>query len=188
MNTEITQQAFKQQLNKIHPGEQYKILFELLHNVCQENTWGDPFSYARSREIYMAIDLGHTIASTYSGEDAYTINEGGKKIKYEYKSTISPSINGTYNGISVKDTIEDQINYVINEKIGCYKTHYYSRFSEGKIVETWAVDGATVLTLLLPKIKKQYISYTTSKKKKADPRIGVTMTNTEITTHGTRIK
>ena len=39
--------------------QQYQQLFE---QMCEDNKWGDPFSYARSREIHMAGVLGHTIA------------------------------------------------------------------------------------------------------------------------------
>lgn len=171
-------------LQTLPAEQQYKILYEMMHTLCETNNWGDPFSYARSREIYQAIELGHTIGETYSGADAYIV-ENGEMIKFEYKSTINDKINGSYNGISIKPTLEEQRKYIVEEKIGCYKTHYYSRFDNGKITETWSIPGEVVVALLLPKIEKQYLNTST---KKADPRIGVSMTHTDIKKYGTRIK
>jgi hypothetical protein len=52
------------------PEQKFQQLFEEMYNLCQEQGWGDPFSYARSREIHLAGILGHQIADTYSGADA----------------------------------------------------------------------------------------------------------------------
>ena len=52
------------------PEEKYRDLYEQMCDLCEEQGWGDPFSYARSREIYMAGLLGHKVADDYSGEDA----------------------------------------------------------------------------------------------------------------------
>jgi hypothetical protein len=163
------------------PEQKFQQLFEEMYNLCQEQGWGDPFSYARSREIHMAGVLGHQIADTYSGADA--IDEDGGA---EYKSTIAKSINGTYNGISVQDTWEEQERYIIEDKIGKYANHYYARYDGGKIAEIWKLDANTVLSILLPKIKKQY----PNKKKgfSKDPRIGVTISNKEIKSNGTKIR
>ena len=43
--------------------ELFKKHFEGLYEVCEDQGWGDPFSYARSREIHMAIELGHEVSS-----------------------------------------------------------------------------------------------------------------------------
>ena len=48
--------------DSITPEEQYEQLYRQMHQLCFTNNWGDPFSYARSREILMAHKLGHTIA------------------------------------------------------------------------------------------------------------------------------
>ena len=104
------------------PEQQYKEAFETLYVLCEDNGWGDPFSYARSREIHMATTLGHQIADDYSGADA--IDEDGG---CEYKSTIAKNINGTYNGISVQDTWEEQERYLIEDKLGKYNNHYIAR-------------------------------------------------------------
>jgi hypothetical protein len=168
-------------ISALNPVEQFKLLFEAMYMLCIQQKWGDPFSYARSREIYMAGVLGHQIASTYSGEDA--IDEDGEA---EYKSTVADTINGTYNGISVQPTWEEQEEYILNDKIGKYKNHYFARFQDGKIVEIWKMDCADVLGVLLPKIRKQY-----PKKKQGnskDPRIGVTVSTKEIKKYGIQIQ
>ena len=85
--------------------------------LCEKNGWGDPFSYARSREIHIAGTLGHQISDTLPGADG--IDEDGE---CEYKSTIGKSINGTYNGISVQPTWEEQVSYLEKKKTRKYKT------------------------------------------------------------------
>ena len=146
-----------------------------MYAVCERNGWGDPFSYARSREIMMAIVMKQKIADTYSGADGFD-DDGGA----EYKSTIQKNIQGAYNGISVQATWEDQVTYLYDEKIGKYKHHYFARFEDGKIVELWCLNAHDVLYILLPKLKKQY--HSTSKRK--DPRLGATVTKKEIYTYG----
>jgi len=162
------------------PEEKYRDLYEQMYDLCDEQGWGDPFSYARSREIYMAGLLGHKVADDYSGEDA--IDEDGG---CEYKSTIGKSVNGTYNGISVQDDWEDQARYIIEDKIGKYENHYYARFDGGRIAEVWKLDANNVLKILLPKIKKQFNEGTSHKK---DPRIGVSISTKQIKEYGTRIR
>ena len=101
-------------MTKYTPEEarkKFKECFEGMYDVCEDQGWGDPNSYARSREIHMAIELGHDVADTYSGADAYDKGE-----PVEYKSTIGDNINATYNGISVKDTWEEQDEYLREEK------------------------------------------------------------------------
>ena len=162
------------------PEQEYCYLFERMYDLCKEQEWGDPGSYARSREIYMAIKFNHQVATTYSGADAF---DGDKPV--EYKSTIAKTINGTYNGISVQDTLEEQERYIIEDKIGKYPQHYYARFDTGKIVEAWKLNSDKVLDILLPKIIKQY-----PKKKNGggkDTRIGVTVSQKEIKENGSQI-
>tara|TARA_B100001113_G_C20904327_1_gene532798 strand:+ start:199 stop:696 length:498 start_codon:yes stop_codon:yes gene_type:complete len=163
------------------PEEQYQSLYEQLYTLCEEQGWGDPFSYARSREIYLAGLLGHKVSDDYAGEDA-TDEDGG----CEYKSTIADKINATYNGISVQDTWEEQERYLIEDKIGKYKNHYYARFDGGKVAEVWKLDCDDVLSIVLPKAKKQYPKKRSGNAK--DPRIGVTVSKTEITNYGKRIR
>ena len=129
----------------------------------------------------MAGVLGHKVAEDYAGADAY--DEVGE---CEYKSTIGKNINATYNGISVQDTWEEQEEYILKNKIGKYENHYYARYNGGKIAEVWRLSAKDVLSLIMPKIKKQY-----PKKQKGfgkDPRIGVSIPMRDIITHGERIK
>ena len=107
------------------PEKKFSTCFEQLYKICEENSWGDPFSYARSREIHMANTLNHTISSTLSGADA--IDEDGE---CEYKTTTCPKISATYNGISVQETWEKQEEYLKKYKIGKYKNHYFDPISE----------------------------------------------------------
>ena len=53
------------------PEEKYRHLYKELANLCEKQGWGDPFSYARSKEILAALILGHSVAETFSGADAY---------------------------------------------------------------------------------------------------------------------
>jgi hypothetical protein len=160
-------------------AERYLKAFNDLYSVCKEEGWGDPFSYARSREIHMAIKLCHRVATTYAGPDG--IDENGDKV--EYKSTIGKKIAGAYTGISVQDTWEKQLEYLQREKIGCYKWHYFARYEEDRIVEMWRLEGQKVLEILVPRIFKQFHT----EKKRKDPRLCATLTHKDITTYGERI-
>jgi hypothetical protein len=163
------------------PEQKYQRLFEELYNLCKEQGWGDPFSYARSREIHLACILGHKICSTYSGADAFD-EDGGS----EYKSTTARLINGSYNGISVQDSWEEQERYLIEEKIGKYANHYIARYNESKIEEIWKLSSNDVLTILLPKLKKDW----ERKKSKVykDPRLSATVSSTEIKRYGEQLQ
>ena len=161
--------------------QRYLDAFAALYEAAEEMNAGDPMSYARSREIHLACILGHSVADTYSGADAY--EQDGTPV--EYKSTIGKNISATYNGISVQPTWEDQEAYLIEHKIGCYPRHYYARYEGPKVVEVWVMDSDTVLSLLLPKAEKQYSTKRNGKAK--DPRIGVTLSSSEIRKFGRRI-
>ena len=120
------------------PEKKFQRLFEEMYELCQEQGWGDPFSYARSREIHLAGILGHKIAETYSGADA--IDKDGE---VEYKTTIAKYINGTYNGISVQSTWEEQERYLIEEKLGKYKNRIIWRrlgWARDRIYEVVVTD------------------------------------------------
>lgn len=162
------------------PEEKYRKLYEEMYNLCNANSWGDPFSYSRGKEIYIATILGHKVAETYSGADAY--DDAGP---CEYKSTITKQICGAYNGISVQPTLEDQVNYIKNDKIGPYSNHYFARFDGGTIAEIYVMKNNDVIDLILPKVVKQYGSK--SHKKSKDPRIGVNVTKKEIFKYGKKI-
>lgn len=159
--------------------EKYKIGKKMMLEACDENGWGDPFSYARAKEIDIAIQLGHKVSDTLSGADGYD-EDGG----CEYKSTIGKNINGTYNGISVQPTWSEQVEYLKNEKIGKYKNHYIARFDKGNIVEVWKLDGETVLNILLPKLENKYPTIL----EKKDPRLSANLTQKEIYDYGIKIQ
>jgi hypothetical protein len=162
------------------PEQRFQQLFEEMYQLCEEQGWGDPFSYARSREIHLAGILGHQVAETYSGADA--VDQDGE---CEYKSTIAKSINGTYNGISVQNTWEEQERYLIEEKLGKYSNHYIARYEGGKVVEVWKLTCDDVLMILLPKLKKDWERKIHGKHK--DPRLSGSLTRKEIYQYGTQI-
>ena len=143
--------------------------------VCERNSWGDPFSYARSKEILMAIIMKQEIAQTFSGADGFD-EDGGA----EYKSTTQKNIQGTYNGISVQSTWELQLRYLYCDKIGKYKHHYFARFEGSKLVELWVLDAEDVLQILIPKLRKSY----QSREHRKDPRLGANVTKKEIYKYG----
>ena len=158
------------------PQEEFAQLFKRMYQICEQQQWGDPFSYARSREIHMANTLGHQIGSTLSGADA--IDQDGE---CEYKSTIGPQIQATYNGISVQPTWEQQLAYLKTEKIGKYKNHYYARYKGANIVELYKLSVDKVLEFILPKLYTQYHRENKGK----DPRLGVTIPKKYIVEHAT---
>ena len=133
--------------------KKYKKLYLEMATLCEnEPGVGDPFSYARSKEIFTAIEMQHEISDTLAGADG--IDQEGA---CEYKSTTGKSIQGAYTGISVQPTWADQEKYLREEKIGKYENHYYSRFEGSKgIVEIWKLSGDDVLSILLPKLRKKY--------------------------------
>jgi len=161
------------------PEEEYKYHYERLAAVCHRQGWGEPFSYARAKEIYAAIELGHTIAATFSGADAFNAIDDG----VEYKSTTGKLVKGAYTGISVQPTWEEQEKYLREEKIAKYPEHYYNRFDGGKLVESWVMDGDKVLDILLPKLRKKFSTVL----KKKDPRLSATITTGEIKKYGRRV-
>ena len=161
------------------PTEEFVKLFERMYELCEENEWGDPFSYARSREIHIAGTLSHKISDTLSGADG--IDEDGE---CEYKSTINKNINGAYNGISVQSSWEEQKEYLLKDKIAKYKNHYVARYDGGKIAEIWKLDGMDVYNILLPKLEKKYPDILTKK----DPRLGASLTKKEIYEHGIKVR
>jgi len=156
----------------------YIELFELFDGFSKACGFGDPFSYARSREILMACTLGHSMPESYSGADG--INQAGDPV--EYKSTIGKKINGTYNGISVLPTWKEQERYLREDKIGKYSEHYFARFDKGRIVELWKASGQDVLDVLMPKLRRTF-----GEPRGKDPRLGASVTNADIKRIGTQL-
>ena len=159
-------------------NQKFRELYLEMHALCEEEGWGDPFSYARSKEIYAASVLGHDVAPNYSGADAY--DKDG--CACEYKSTTAKNLKGSYTGVSVQDTWEKQKIYLLREKIGPYN-HYYNHFKDGEMIASWKLSGEAVYNILLPKFKK---SYPTVLKKK-DPRLAASVCWTEIQKYGVKV-
>lgn len=166
------------------PEQKFQELFEQMYQLCGEQGWGDPFSYARSREIHLACILGHRVADTYSGADAI-IDTIVDQLLAEYKTTIQKLIKGTYNGISVFPTWEEQEEYLVKNKIGKYSEHYIARYKGSKVVEIWKLSGDDVLMLLLPKLKKDWQRKINGKHK--DPRLSANLNRKDIYTYGTQV-
>jgi hypothetical protein len=160
------------------PEQRYAELYKEMYDLCIEQGWGDPFSYAVSKEIFIANKLGHKKADTYSGADG--IDQDGE---CEYKSTINKNIKGSYTGISVYPTWEEQETYLYEEKIGKYNNHYFARFDGGDIAECYTLKGTKVLEILLPKVKKKFPNILTKK----DPRLSATINKTEIHKYGEKL-
>ena len=153
---------------------------EKIDKICNENNMGDIFSYSKVKEVLIASKLGHSVPKDYSGADGYT--KSG--IPVEYKSTIGKTINGTYNGISVQPTWNEQLKYLKEEKIGKYPFHYYGRFDGTKLVELYKLTAKNVLKVLIPKLKRDYDRKTSSDSKHKDPRLGSSINQTEIKKYG----
>jgi len=161
--------------------KEFQQLYYRMAQLCEENNWGDPFSYARAKEILAASVLGHKVASTYAGADAF-LPDG---TPVEYKSTIGGKNKGSYTGISVQPTWEQQEKYLKEEKIAKYPEHYFNRFDKEKgfLVEVWKLKGEDVYNILLPKLKEKFATVLNKK----DPRLSANVTNTEIKNYGTRV-
>jgi len=155
--------------DNLTPKQQFQKCWETMYQICKHNEWGDPFNYSRGKEIIIANFLGHTVAPSLAGADAY--EDADMNIPVEYKSTINKNIQATYNGISIQETWEKQLEYLKNEKICKYKNHYYARFEEGKIVEIYKMTGDMVYEHIIPKLKTQFFR----EKKGKDPRLGTTI-------------
>jgi len=163
------------------PEQKFRELYEEMFDLCEKHGWGDPFSYARSKEIHMAGLLGHQVSDTLSGADGYD-EEGG----CEYKSTIANRINATYNAISVQPTWDEQVRYLREDKIAKYKNHYHARYEGGKVVELWKLSGENVLEILLPKLRRAWNRMQAGSKNK-DPRLGASICKSEIYAYGERL-
>jgi hypothetical protein len=163
------------------PQEEFFTLYKRMAELCEEQNWGDPFSYARSKEIYAACKLGHQVATTFSGADA--IMPDGTEV--EYKSTTQDTIKGSYTGISVQPDWGSQLKYLAEDKIKKYPFHFYNRFEVGELAESWVLEGGVVFDILVPKLKSKYPEALTSNKK--DPRLSANVTTREIKKYGKKV-
>jgi hypothetical protein len=159
--------------------KEFEVMFEGMYCYCLDEELGDPFTAARAKEIYVASKLGHSVSKTLSGPDAY--NQKGEPV--EYKSTTGKHPKGSYTGISKQPTWKEQERYLREEKIANYPEHYFNRFEDGMLVESWMMKGEDVYDILLPKLKKQFFSQSIRK----DPRLSADITWTEIKKYGTKV-
>jgi hypothetical protein len=163
------------------PEQKFQELYKEMWDLCQEKDWGDPFSYARAKEIYATCSLNHQMPgpTMYAGADG--INEQGQPV--EYKSTTGKNCQGSYTGISVQKDWREQEKYLVTEKLGKYPEHYYNRFEDGKLTESWKLSGKKVLDILLPKLAKKFDTVSQQK----DPRLAATVTWKEIQEYGEQV-
>ena len=159
--------------------EKFMYHAEEVAKLCKRNNWGDAFSYARGKEILAAGVLGHQVAQTLAGPDAF-LPDGSP---VEYKSTTAKNVRGSYTGISVQPTWTEQEKYLKEEKIANYPEHYYNRFEDMALVESWMVYGDVVYDITLPKFKAKYPTVL----KKKDPRLSAQMSTGDIRKYGTRV-
>jgi hypothetical protein len=141
------------------PEKKYAHHYREMAKICAEQGWG--------------------VADTFSGADAF--NKNGEPV--EYKSTTAKKVKGSYTGISVFDTWEEQVEYLRNEKIAKYPEHYYNRFENGQLVESWMLPGDIVFEILVPKMKKKFPTIL----EKKDPRLSASISNGEIKKYGEKI-
>ena len=69
------------------------------------------------------------------------------------------------------------------EKIAKYPEHFYNRFSNGRLVESWKMDGKKVFEILKPKLRKKFDTVL----QKKDPRLSANVTWTEIKKYGKKV-
>lgn len=163
----------------MNPQEQFIHHYKEMSRIAAKQGWGDCHGQSRGKEICSAIHHGHQLAPRGGGADAFT-NDGEA---VEYKSTQDPRIQGTYNGISVQPTWEEQERYLREEKLGGIPHHYIDRFENGAIVESYYLTGQQVLEVLLPKLEKKFHKLDTMK----DPRLGANLSNREILQYGEKV-
>jgi len=146
------------------PEAEFNQLFTRMYELCEEQEWGDPFSYARyGNQWHVALP------------QVYPRWRPGK-LRVGYKSPICASIVAIYNGISTRPTWEEQVKYLKDEIIAKYTLHVFFREDgEGEIKEIWEMESVKVYELLLPKLKKQYFNT-----KRKEWRLGASLSAKEI--------
>lgn len=155
--------------------EEFAQLYKRMMTLCNKHNAGNPFVGGRGNEIHMANTLGHRICATFSGADAYNGD-----VPVEYKSSSGEKFTVTYGGISVQETIEQQIAY-LKDKILPYKEHYCARYNkDGTINEVWKLDSKDVYKLLEPRVISKFYNSFNNK----DPRISVNISKGDIQRYG----
>ena len=155
---------------------------ELLSTLLSEAGYStDP---RKQRETIASLQTGCRPSTNKSGADCYYF-ENGEWLPAERKScTNGEHISGSYTGISVKSTWEEQVLY-LKSKIQAMGRHYYDRFdsSTGVLVESWYLTGEQVFDIILPMVKKSYPTTLN----KADPRLSASVCMTKIKQYGTQV-
>lgn len=157
-----------------------QLIIELMTCLSEEGLSTD---LRKLREIQASIQTGCRPNNEKSGPDCY-YPEHGQWRPAERKSCVTKNINGSYTGISVKLSWEEQVEY-LNSKVKAMGRHYFDRFDPftGALVESWYLTGPQVFDIILPMLKKAYPTTL----KKADPRLSASVCMTKIKQHGTQV-
>lgn len=146
----------------------------------------DPFNYSRAKELHVSLLLGLSWCSGFDGADALDLN--GNQI--EIKTTTAKNINGTYNGLSVYENWQDFLEYLWH-KFPENTRHIFARYEGPDLAEVYELDNDKVLDILESKLVKNFDEngLLTEKKKNAkDPRLGASVSMTEIKKYGEKIE
>ena len=157
-----------------------QLITEMMTILSEEGLPTDP---RKLREIQASILTGCRPNNKKSGPDCF-YQEDDEWYPAERKSCITKNINGSYTGISVKPSWDEQVEY-LNYKVRAMGRHYFDRFDPftGALVESWYLTGQQVFDIILPKLKKAY-STTLSN---ADPRLSASVCMTKIKQHGKQV-
>jgi len=145
-----------------------QLITEVMTILSEEGLSTDP---RKLREIQASIQTGCQPNSEKSGPDCF-YQEDGQWYPAERKSCVTKNINGSYTGISVKSSWDEQVEY-LNSKVKAFT---------GALVESWYLTGEQVFDIILPMLKKAYPTTLN----KADPRLSASVCMTKIKQYGTQ--
>lgn len=161
--------------------------YQQMHRVANKEGWGNPHAGGRATELVISGILGHKIGEAYSGADAY--DEDGaceyKSTSYLNKKGDAPK-NWKYGGISRQTSWRKQVKYLKEEKISCYKNHYFVWIYEGLPKKIWRIKGDVVYLLLKDKIYGEFERKKHSNNYK-DPGISTTLSFGDVQRVGTLV-
>ena len=124
------------------------------HQLMVQNGFSsDPRKW---RETVASLVGGQEPSTKKSGADCYETIDG-KKVACERKSRVG-HLQGNYTGISLHPTWEEQLEYILEKKIGNCAYHFFDHVcpTTGALVESWRMDVETLLKLMLPNLKAQW--------------------------------
>ena len=81
------------------------------------------------------------------------------------------------------EVVENVQEWLVEEKLAKYPKHYYNRFKDGKLVESWEMSGQDVYNILTPKLKSKFATVLSKK----DPRLSANITWSEIKQYGRKV-